>query len=205
MKLYYSPGSCALGIHILLEEIAKPYDAHKISFADKEQYGAAFKAINPKSKVPTLIRDDGSVLTEFPAIALWLALTNPGAKLLPEDADGQARALEMTDYIVATVHMQAFSRIFRPERYSPTASDKEAVMTQGREMVDAAFALISERLGDRPYLGGSYSIADAALFYVEYWAVERVKIALPANCQRHFQTMKARPAVQRALAAEGLE
>lgn len=205
MKLYYAPGTCALGIHILLEEIAAPYEAQKINFADKEQYGPAFKAINPKSKVPTLVRDDGSVLTEFPAIALWLGLTHPAAKLLPEDADGLARALEMTDYVVATVHMQAFSRIFRPERYSPTASDKEAVTAQGREMVEAAFALISERLGDRPYLGGYYSIADAALFYVEYWAVERVKIALPENCQRHFQAMKARPAVRRALAAEGLE
>ena len=205
MKLYYVPGTCALGIHILLEEAAKPYEAQKISFADKEQYGAAFKAINPKSKVPTLVRDDGSVLTEFPAIALWLALTHPEAKLLPEDADGRARALEMTDYIVATVHMQAFSRIFRPERYSPTASDGAAVMAQGHEMVEAAFAIINERLGDRPYLDGAYSIADAALFYVEYWAVVRVKIALPANCQRHFQTMKARPAVRRALAAEGLE
>jgi len=205
MKLYCAPGTCALGIHILLEEIAEPYEVHKVSFAEKEQYGAAFKAINPKSKVPTLVRDDGSVLTEFPAIALWLGLTHPAVKLLPEDADGRVRALEMTDYVVATVHMQGFSRIFRPERYSPTASDGATVVAQGREIVEAAFALISERLGDRPYLGGSYSIADAALFYVEYWAVERVKIALPANCQRHFQSMKARPAVQRALAAEGLE
>ena len=204
MKLYYVPGTCALGIHILHEEAAKPYEAQKISFADKEQYGAAFKAINPKSKVPTLVRDDGSVLTEFPAIALWLALTNPEASLLPEDAEGRARALEMTDYVVATAHMQGFSRMFRPERYSPTASDSEAVAAQGREIVEAAFAIISERLADRPYVLGSYSIADAALFYVEYWAIARVKMALPANCERHFQAMKARPAVQRALAAEGL-
>src|SRR4028119_277176 len=76
MDLYYSPGACSIGIHVLLEEIGKPYTAHKLSFPDREQYKPEFLAINPKAKVPTLVRDDGTVLTEFPAIATWLALTN---------------------------------------------------------------------------------------------------------------------------------
>ena len=54
------------------------------------------------------MRDDGSVLTEYPAIAYWLARTNPDKKLLPDDVDAQARALEALDYAVATVHMQGF-------------------------------------------------------------------------------------------------
>jgi glutathione S-transferase len=73
MKLYYMPGACSIGIHVLLEEIGKPYDLQKIDGAKQEQYGPDFVKINPKSKVPTLQRDDGSVLTEFPAIATWLA------------------------------------------------------------------------------------------------------------------------------------
>ena len=77
MKLYYMPGACSIGIHVLLEEIGKPYDAHKVDGAKQEQYGPDFVALNPKSKVPTLQRDDGSVLTEFPAIAVWLARKNP--------------------------------------------------------------------------------------------------------------------------------
>jgi len=77
MDLYYSPGACSLGIHVLLEEIGKPYGLKKVSLKDGEQYKPEFLSINPKAKVPTLLRDDGSVLTEFPAIASWLALTNP--------------------------------------------------------------------------------------------------------------------------------
>ena len=73
MKLYYMPGACSIGIHVLLEEICKPYDLQKIDGAKQEQYGPEFVKLNPKSKVPTLQRDDGSVLTEFPAIATWLA------------------------------------------------------------------------------------------------------------------------------------
>src|SRR3954469_13796286 len=98
MKLYYAPGACPIGIHVLLEEIGKPYEAVALNFRDAEQYKPEFTAINPKSKVPTLVRDDGSLLTEYPAIAYWLARTNPAAGLLPEDVDQQARVLELTDY-----------------------------------------------------------------------------------------------------------
>ncbi len=73
MKLYYAPGACSIGIHILLEEIGLPYDLERVNLQQGEQYKPAYTAVNPKSKVPTLVRDDGSVLTEYPAIAYWLA------------------------------------------------------------------------------------------------------------------------------------
>ena len=114
MKLYYMPGACSIGIHVLLEEIGKPYDLQKIDGAKQEQYGPDFVKLNPKSKVPTLQKDDGSVLTEFPAIATWLARKNPDKNLLPSDPDGEAKALEAMDYVVSTMHMQGFSRMFRP-------------------------------------------------------------------------------------------
>ena len=126
MKLYYMPGACSIGIHVLLEEIGKPYDLQKIDGAKQEQYGPDFVKLNPKSKVPTLVRDDGAVLTEFPAIATWLARKNPDKGLLPSDPDGEARALEAMDYVVSTMHMQGFSRMFRPGNYAPTEADHDA-------------------------------------------------------------------------------
>ena len=78
MKLYYMPGACSLGIHVLLEEIGKPYDLHKIDGAKQEQYGPDFVKLNPKSKVPTLQRDDGKVLTERPEAILPM-VSRPGA------------------------------------------------------------------------------------------------------------------------------
>jgi len=204
MKLYYAKGACSLGIHVILAETGKPYDVQAVSFADQEQYGEAFKAINPKSKVPTLERDDKSILTEFPAIAVYLALTAPDKKLAPTDADGLARCLEVMDYIVATIHMQGFARLFRPGNFSPDEAQHEQVKTRGREIAEKGFALMDKKLGGKDYLLGAFSIADAALFYVEYWAVRIKKLPLPANCQRHFETMLARPAVKAALTAEGL-
>jgi len=203
MKLYYAPGACSMGIHVLLEEIGKPYELEKLSLKDGEHLKSPFADVNPKSKVPTLERDDGSILTEFPAIALWLARTNPEAKLWPEDAEGQARALEAMDYVVATVHMRGFSRMFRPSAYTPNAADEDKVKARGREMFGQGLAILDKALDGKEYVVGRYSVADAALFYVEYWA-SNSKVPLPPNCAAHFARMQARPAVQRMMQREGL-
>ena len=204
MKLMYAPGACSIGIHVLLEEIGKPYETQRVNLAEGAQYKQDFTSVNPKSKVPTLVRDDGSVLTEFPAIAYWLARTNPQAKLLPDDPDAQARALEAMDYVVATMHMQGFTRIFRPGNFSPNEADADAVKARGREIFEKGLAIMDKALAGKDYIVGQYSIADAALFYVEFWGAARLKLTLQANCAAHFQRMMARPAVQRMMQQEGL-
>ncbi|MGO9817191.1 MAG: glutathione S-transferase family protein [Acidocella sp.] len=203
MKLFYSPGACSLGIHVLLEEIGKPFELLKLDFASGAQYKHEYTSINPKSKVPALVRDDGSVLTEWPAIAWYLAKMHPELGLVPEDVEGEARTLELLDYIVGTVHMRGFTRIFRPSLFTPTNADEPAVLQTGRDIVVDGFKLLSHALGAKAYLMGDYSIADAALFFLEIWA-GRIGLPMPANLTAHFERMCARPAVQRALAAEGL-
>jgi len=204
MKLYYMPGACSIGIHVLLEEIGKPYDLHKIDGAKQEQYGPDFVNLNPKSKVPTLVRDGGSVLTEFPAIAVWLARKNPESGLLPADADGEAEALEAMDYAVSTMHMQGFSRMFRPANFAPTEADHDKVKARGKEIMEKGLALMDKALEGKEYLAGTFSVADAALFYVSFWAAGRMKMPLPKNVAAHYERMKGRPAVKRVLEQEGL-
>jgi glutathione S-transferase len=203
MKLFYAPGACSIGIHVLLEEIGKPYASEVVNLREGAQFKPEFTAVNPKSKVPTLERDDGSVLTEFPAIAYWLARTNPAGKLLPDDVDAQARALECLDYAVATIHMQGFSRLFRPSNFAPSAADEDAVKAKGKDIVEKGFANMAKALEGRQYLLGGFSIADCALFYTEFWS-KRLGMTLPANCAAHLERMLARPAVQSVLTQEGL-
>jgi glutathione S-transferase len=204
MKLYYSPGACSVGIHVLLEEIGKPYETARLNFQEQEQYKPPFTGVNPKSKVPTLERDDGSVLTEYPAIAYWLAATNPEAGLLPKAADDLARAIETTDYCVATMHMQGFSRMFRPANFAPSEADHEKVKGRGEQIFSKGFDLLDEALAGKEYVAGAYSFADSAVFYVSYWWNGRLKKELPGNVAAHYGRMKARPAVQRAFEQEGL-
>jgi len=206
MKLYYSPGACSIGIHILLEEIGKPYELSLVALKDGAQSKPDYVAVNPKSKVPALDIGEGRVLTEFPAIALYLGQSEPEAGILPKDPAGQARALEVTDYVTGTVHPHAFTRQFRPYNYSLREEDFPKVVEQARENAARYFAVLEKGwAGDTWVLPGGFSIADAALFFVEYWHARRVKQALPPHLDAHLKAMLARPAVRRALEQEGME
>ena len=204
MKLYWGPHTCAIGIHILLEEVGASYETEKLDVAGGETQRPPFLAINPKGKVPTLVRDDGTVLTEFSAIALWLARTYPAARLLPQDADAEARMLEVMEYVEGTIHGQGFARMIKPALFEPQdvvhgtlGVGQSAVKAQGRKMVEQGFAILDPQLGRHPYAAGpAPTVADMALFYVERWAPP-LGIALPVNVRAHYERMLARPAVAR--------
>jgi glutathione S-transferase len=203
--LYFSPGACSIGIHILLEEIGAPYQTVLTSTREGAQHKPEYLAITPKAKVPALVREDGSTLTEFPAIAWWLARSNPQKNLLPTDPEGESRVLEAMDYVVATLHMQGFTRIFRPGNFTPNEADQDAVKARGREILEKGLAVMDRALAGKDYVTGAFSVADAALFYVEFWVAMRTDIPLPANCAAHFARMKSRPAVAAVLKKEGLD
>lgn len=204
MKLYFSPLACSMGIHLLLEEIGQPYEAELLPLKDGAQHAPAFTAVNPKSKVPTLVRDDHSVLTEYGAIATWLARTHPEKTLLSYDPETEARIREALDYCVGNIHKEGYTRVFRPEKIGPEGADLEAVKSRGAEIVSKGYGIIDESIdGDGKLLGLDYSIADSALFYVEYWSTV-AGFDLPPNCQRHFDRLMARPATRAMLEAERL-
>lgn len=92
MKLYWGPHTCAIGIHVLLEEIGAPYETERIDVAGGATREPPFAGVNPKGRVPILVRDVGTVLTEFSAIATWLARTNPAAGRRGRRGRGRPRA-----------------------------------------------------------------------------------------------------------------
>ena len=210
MKLYWGKHTCAIGTHVLLEEIGKPYDTEQLDVASGATQKPPFTDVNPKGKVPTLVRDDGSVLTEYAAIATWLARTNPDKHLLPSDPEAEARSLEVMDYVVGTIHGQGFGRLFKPAKFEPPDAvhgtlglGQASVKKQGREMVENGFAILQRQMRGKPYVAGDHlTVADTALFYAERWAPQ-VEIELPPSLAAHLARMKARPAVQRVMAIWG--
>ena len=202
MKFYMTPGSCSTGIHILLEEIGLVFEAYLVNLLAGDQYKADYLAINPKATIPTLVREDGNALTDFQSIAWWLARKYPRRKLLPDTFDEEARVLEMMSYAVNTLHGQGFARIFTTEKFTANASDHEAVKAQGREIIDKGFEIVNAMLNEREYVVDHFTIADAALFYVEFWA-DRTRIPLPENCRAHYHRLLERPAVRQVLREEG--
>lgn len=205
MKLFFAPGACSIGIRFLLEEIGKPFDTVRLDFREGDQFKPEYVAINPKSKVPALQREDGSVLTEYPVVALWLARTNPDRNLLPPDLEGEIQTLEMLDYVVSTIHMQGLSRMLRPAKFAMNETDHQTVVSAGREIVVNAYHIVADRLGERPFIMGSnLTIADSALFYTLFWAIDRQKVDLPKNVSAYYARLKSRATAQKCFADEGI-
>ena len=138
-------------------------------------------------------------------IAFWLAKAHPDAKLIPADLDGEARTLEMLDYICGTVHPHGFTRQFRPANFTFSEADHPKSVELGKQNAAKYFDVLDRTWGGGTWaLPSGYSVADAALFFVEYWAVRRSGLTLPPHLDAHLKAMLARPAVQRALTQEGL-
>jgi glutathione S-transferase len=209
MKLYWGKHTCAIGIDVLLQEAGAAFEREELDVQGGENRQDPFRTVNPKMKVPTLVRDDGAVLTEYGAIATWIGLTYPDKGLMPEGAEDRFRMTEIMDYAVGTLHGQAFGRVFKPAKFEPkdllhkAGLGQSSTKLEGLEMVNEGFAILDRQLAGRAYAGGErFSIGDTALFYCERWAPQ-IGVALPPNVAAHFDRMKARPSVRRALEIYG--
>jgi glutathione S-transferase len=202
MKFYMTPGSCSTGIHILLEELELPFEVYLVNLMAGDQFKPEYIEINPKSTIPTLVRDDGVSITEFQAIAWWLARRYPKSILLPEEIDKEASVIEIMAFVTGTIHGQGYTRLFTTTNYTSNEAEHAAIQARGREIVSNGLAVMDKVLAGKDYVVGNFSIADAALFYVEFWA-DKIKLELPANCLAHYKRMIQRPAVRRVLLEEG--
>ena len=148
--------------------------------------------------MPALESAGGSVLTEFPVIARYLAEQAPSAGLMPSDPETVLSASELTEFIVSTIHMQGFSRAFRPDKFAMAEADHEATRARGREIIQEGFLVVDRHLRQNT----APSFADGALFYILLWACERLKLEIPAACAARWREFKSRPSTQRVFAAE---
>jgi len=202
MKLYMAPGSCTTAIHIILEELEAVFEAHIVSLPAGDHFKPDYVAINPKSTIPTLVRPDGTALTEVQAIAYWLGRRHPRAGLWPDDIGLETQAIELMAYVVGTVHGQGFARIFSPNAFCQSTDKHQEIQAYGRTLIEKCFAVLNDQIAPDEYVLGSYSVVDPILFYVEFWA-DKTGIHLPENLVAHYKLMLSRRAVDQVLREEG--
>ena len=82
LRLFFAPHTCALASHIALIDVGATYETVRIDFRAEEQRKSDYLAINPLGRVPALVTDQG-ILTETPAILVFIAQSYPGAGLAP--------------------------------------------------------------------------------------------------------------------------
>jgi glutathione S-transferase len=204
VKLFYAPGACSLAAHIVLEEIGRPFEAVGLDLMAGDQRKADYLALNPKGRVPLLVTEAGA-LTESVAILGFLADSAPQQHLLPTDPWARAQALSLLAWLSGTVHGIAFASIFRPARFSDDETAFPAVKAKGLSEVNAHLATMNARLSERDYAFDHFTIADPYFLILRRWAI-RVGVDVVAHTAltAHAERLAARPAVQRALAREGI-
>jgi glutathione S-transferase len=86
VTLFHAPNSRSTGALTLMEEIDVPYDLHVLDLKKNQQRDAKYLAVNPMGKVPAVLHD-GALITEQPAVYLYLADLYPQAHLAPRIGD----------------------------------------------------------------------------------------------------------------------
>ncbi len=170
LQLYYAPETISLASIIVLEEVGAEYESIRVDFGKEEQKQEKYKAINQKARVPSLVTSDG-VITETPAILVYLAQLYPQANLIPaDDPYDFAQLQSINSYLCSTLHV-AHAHRMRGYRWT----DDEAVQAALQAYVPKSMAEIWRYVethilqDDSWVMGESYTVADPYLFTVARW------------------------------------
>lgn len=206
MKLFYSAGSCSTSCHITLEESGLPYEAVEVDWDNAQDPNIALiKKLNPLGTLPVFIADKDTVLAQNLAIHTYVADRVPDKKLLPPPGSlDRAEAMHWLSFVAADLH-KSFSPLFGLAGISPDKNVQEAVRDWAVAGVKENLTYLESRLAGREYLMGPFTVVDAYGFVVVSWTQWlSISLAEYPNIQAYLARVKARPAVQKVYAAEGL-
>jgi len=201
MRLYMAPGSCSTAIHIILEELEELFEVAIVNLPAGENRRPEYLAINPRGTIPSLRLGDGSVLTELVQIAEWLGRNCRGGALWPSDPLLQARAFSIMSHVTLVIHGEGFARVFVAGAFRAQGPESQ-IVRQGKAFAAEGLEEVCGMMTREGYALGTFSVVDAVLFYVCFWA-DKTQVPLPPRLMEHYRLMLARPAVHRVLREEG--
>lgn len=206
LKLYYASGACSFVPHSALELAGASFEPAPVKLHKGEQRAPEYLAINPRGQVPVLV-DGDEVITQIPAIVLYLDAKFPETGLLPASGVARTRALQTLTWMNNTVH-PTFTHVFMPHKFTADEAAQKAVKAHA---VEAYRGLLGEleALAQKanPWLGGEKPGAlDAyALTLLRWGGFAGIDPnSLPATWAL-VQRFAALPAVARAMERERLE
>jgi len=202
MKLYYAPGACSLSSHIALREADRRFELVRVDLKiHRTASGADFLAINPKGSVPALqIAGSGStVLTDVSEILQYIGDLTPETNLVPPTGTVARSHLQDWLAVISNEIHQPFVPLFDPQTPGGIAQRQRGLI--GQQMIH-----LQDVLDDRAFLmGETFTVADALLFVMLQWCGPHgIDLSLYPNVADYDSRMLQRPAVQAAMAAEGL-
>jgi glutathione S-transferase len=199
MELYFMPLACSLATRIAFEEAGARVDYVEIDPITKRTLDGARSLLdkNPLGLVPTLVTDEGEVLTENAAVLQWVGEKWPDARLVPASTADRTRLRGWLSFLGTELHTGIFNPLL--DRKAPAAGKAYAV-----EKSKAPLAHAERHLASNEHLvGGAFSVADAYLVTMLNWtAVTPIDLAAYPALTEYAKRLRQRPSVARAMAIE---
>lgn len=179
-------------VSIMLEEVGLPYTVHGVDIGAAEQFEPGFLELSPNNKIPAIVdHDTGRSLFESGAILVYLA--EKTGMLMPE-----GNRWEILQWLM--FQMGGFGPMLGQAHhfvhFQPEAS--EYARRRYLEEADRLYSVLDDRLEDRAYVAGDYSIADIALWpWASRWQWQGIDMDEFEHVKRWYLDIAARPAVAR--------
>jgi glutathione S-transferase len=198
-KLYYSPGTCSMAVHVALNEINQPVTLEKVDIHGAQK-PAELLAVNPRGQVPVLV--DGDITIREGAAILTYLLEKHDSALLPKSGKEHALALEWMMFANATMH-PAYSRCF----FLKKNKADEALLNTATDMLNKLWTDVDQRLASNKYVcGDKMTIGDILLTVYANWSGNVAgTVVLGPNVKRLLKEVSARSAYKKALQEEQVE
>jgi GST-like protein len=200
IELYYWPTPNGHKITMFLEETGLPYEIFPINIGKGDQFKPEFLKIAPNNRMPAIIdrapKDGGAPISVFESGAILEYLGDKTGKFFPSDVRARTEVRQWLFWQMGGLGPMAgqnhhFSQ-YAPERI-PYATDRYVKET------NRLYGVLNKRLADRPFVAGSYSIADIAAYpWIVPYKNQGQSLDDFPHLKRWFESIKSRAAVVRA-------
>jgi glutathione S-transferase len=195
VTLFHAPNSRSVGARALLEELGVPYDLHVLNLKKGEQREPKYLAINPMGKVPAILHD-GALVTEQPAVYLYLADLYPQIGLAPAIGDPlRGPYLRWMVFYGSSFEPAVVERAFQ---FTPPSAS-----TSPYGDFDTVLATLNQQLAKGPYiLGERFTAADVLWGIALKWTVGFKLVPPSPQIEAYIERVNSRPAIKRSAAKD---
>ncbi len=168
MELHGCNGCGSSAVEALLEMAGVAYRRHVFDWDDQEAW-ERLRQIQPLAQVPTLVLDDGTVLTESAAIVLWIAEQQTGAGLMPSDPVKRALVYRWIVSFATNIYVPIIVGDF-PSRWVDGATSQDSLKSHAMERLRSAWLAFEADIAPAPYLlGAERSVLDIYVAMISRW------------------------------------
>ena len=198
-RLFYAEQSAAMGVRVLLEELAQPYELIETDISSNSPRSPALLRLNPNGWIPVLIWEKGAIY-ECGAIVTFLCDRHPHAGLAPSAEDSNRGRFLQWLFFFSSSLQNAYQMTYYPDRFCQEETDQGSVKQRSVSRLRELWQVVDDAIGDQQWLLGSHFTAvDIYLFMLTTWLRDEhghPRVQEFSNVSRIATAVMKRPSVR---------